>query len=95
MANAESVDLTGKTIASQVQIGRKLGAGGMGAVYLAEQIDMGRQVVIKVMHPELTAGSPTALERFKREARAVATLNHPNIVQVYVFGQTASGQMSF
>src|SRR5690606_28397252 len=65
----------------------------MGAVYLAEQLDMGRQVVIKVMHPELTAGSAQAVERFKREARAVAQLNHPNIVQVYVFGHTDAGQL--
>ncbi len=86
-------DLSGTTIASQFKVTRKLGAGGMGAVYLAEQLDMGRHVVIKVMHPELTAGSSQAVERFKREARAVAQLNHPNIVQVYVFGHTDSGQL--
>jgi serine/threonine protein kinase len=86
-------DLTGKVIASQFRIDKRLGAGGMGQVYLAEQIDMGRDVVVKVMHPELSAGSETAVERFKREARAVAQLNHPNIVQVYVFGQTDDGQL--
>ena len=93
MADQQPGDLTGITIASQFHILRKLGEGGMGSVYLAEQIDMGRRVVVKVMHPELTAGSSTAVERFKREARAVAQLNHPNIVQVYVFGQTETGQL--
>jgi serine/threonine-protein kinase len=83
----------GQVIASQFNILRKLGAGGMGAVYLAEQLGMDRKVVVKVMHPELTAGSSQAVERFRREAKAVAQLNHPNIVQVYVFGQTPGGQM--
>ncbi len=90
---ATSDDLVGQTLASQFRIERKLGQGGMGAVYLAEQADMGRQVVIKVMHPELTRDNPQAIERFKREARAVAALNHPHIVQVYVFGQAEDGRM--
>src|SRR5690349_4757954 len=85
------MDLTGQILSSQFQVIRKLGEGGMGQVYLAHQLDVGRDVVIKVMHPELTAGSPQAVERFKREARAVARLNHPHIVQLYVFGQTEQG----
>ena len=89
----DSMNLSGQIIASQFQVERKLGEGGMGAVYLADQIEMGRKVVIKVLHPELTAGSPKAVERFKREARAVAQINHPNIVQVYVFGQTDDKQL--
>ncbi len=88
-----ATDLVGQTIASQFEVERKLGAGGMGTVYLAEQLGMDRKVVVKVMHPELTAGSAKAVERFKREAKAVARLNHPNIVQIFVFGQAASGQM--
>ncbi|MCC6620144.1 MAG: protein kinase [Deltaproteobacteria bacterium] len=83
----------GQIVASQFKIVKKLGSGGMGAVYLAEQMEMERKVVVKVLHPELTAMNPTAIERFRREARAVAQLNHPNIVQVYVFGQADSGQM--
>ena len=85
--------LIGQLLAGQFRIERQLGAGGMGAVYLAEQAEMGRRVVVKVMHPELTVGSPQAVERFKREARAVAALNHPHIVQVYVFGQADDGRM--
>ncbi len=92
--DAEHADLLlGQTLASQFHIIKRLGAGGMGAVYLAEQTDMGRRVVIKVMHPELTVGNPQAVERFKREARAVAALNHPHIVQVFVFGQADDGRM--
>lgn len=89
-----SVDpLIGQLLAGQFRIERQLGQGGMGAVYLAEQADMGRRVVVKVMHPELTLGNSQAVERFKREARAVAALNHPHIVQVYVFGQAEDGRM--
>ena len=90
-AHGSPRDLIGRTIASQFRIVRKLGAGGMGAVYLAEQIDMDRPVVLKVLHPELSAGSPNAVERFKREGRLVARVNHPHIVQVYVFGQIEDG----
>jgi len=85
--------LLGQILAGQFHVLERLGAGGMGAVYLADQSDMGRRVVIKVMHPELTIGNPQAVERFKREARAVAALNHPHIVQVYVFGQADDGRM--
>lgn len=80
-------DLTGQIIGSQFRVVRPLGRGGMGAVYLAEQLNMERSVVIKVLHPELHAGNPGAVERFRREARAVARLNHPNIVQVHLFGE--------
>ncbi len=62
-----------------------LGEGGMGRVYLAEQASLGRTIALKVVRPELL-GSPKAIERFRREARAVARLSHPNIAQVYAVG---------
>jgi serine/threonine protein kinase len=93
VTGATQTEMIGKIIGSQFRVIRKLGAGGMGSVYLAEQVDMDRQVVVKMMHPELTAGSSEAAERFKREARSVAKLNHPHIVQVYVFGQTDDLQL--
>ncbi len=66
-----------------------IGQGGMGAVYRARQPGLDRLVAIKVLPPETTA-DPGFAERFSREARALARLNHPNIVSVYDFGQ-ASG----
>ena len=90
--NATPQRWEGRVIASQFRMQRKLGAGGMGTVFLAEQLGMDRQVVIKLLHEHVAAGS-TASERFKREARAVARLNHPNIVQVFVFGSTDDNQL--
>ena len=65
---------------------RRLGAGAMGEVYLAEQEKLGRQVALKLIRPELV-GSKTAAARFDREARAVARLRHPNIVRLFEFGE--------
>jgi hypothetical protein len=64
----------------------RIGRGGMGLVFLAEQRSLERKVALKILRPEL-AGSSLAAERFKREARAVAKLRHPGIVAVYGFGE--------
>jgi serine/threonine protein kinase len=65
-----------------------LGAGGMGEVYKAHDTRLKRMVAIKVLRHDLTA-SPLARERFQREARAVAALQHPNICTIYDVGETA------
>jgi serine/threonine-protein kinase len=80
----EGLDLSGRTLAD-FRILRLLGQGGMGQVYLAEQISLKRQVALKILRPEL-ASSPEALQRFEREATSAARANHPNIVQVHAFG---------
>lgn len=69
-----------------LQILQNLGAGGMGTVYKAQDPQLGRFVALKILSKELSS-DPAFVERFKREAQALARLNHPGIVQVYGFGE--------
>ncbi|HET6883957.1 MAG TPA: protein kinase, partial [Pirellulales bacterium] len=70
----------------QLEITELLGQGGMGAVYKARQLTLDRLVAVKILPAEV-AGDPAFAERFTREARALARLNHPNIVGIHDFGQ--------
>ena len=76
------------TQVGRYEIQRRLGRGGMGTVYVAHDPVLGRMVAIKVFAGDLDV--PDARERFSREARAAAALNHPNIVTVYDFGEFAA-----
>ncbi|MBI3880405.1 MAG: serine/threonine protein kinase [Verrucomicrobia bacterium] len=71
----------------QLEILELLGRGGMGVVYKARQKQLDRLIALKIMLPQFSR-DPAFVERFNREARALAKLNHPNIVAVYDFGQT-------
>lgn len=77
--------LTGAVLHGKYRIGRRLGEGGMGAVYRAEHIGIGRDVALKVVRPDLLADA-TAAERFVREARAAGAIQHRHVVNVTDFG---------
>jgi serine/threonine-protein kinase len=78
-------DLTGRVL-GDFQILRRLGQGGMGSVYVAEQVSLKRKVALKILRADLAANS-NALQRFEAEAHAVARATHANIVQVYAIGE--------
>jgi serine/threonine-protein kinase len=80
-------DLVGQVIAERYHIVRLLGEGGMGRVYLAEHVRMGRTCAVKVMNPKLL-NDPDSLSRFSREAANASRITHPNVAAIYDFGES-------
>jgi len=86
-ASEPSDDLVGQVIAERYHIMSKLGEGGMGRVYLAEHVRMGRRCAIKVMHSMLLY-DPDSVSRFNREAANASGISHPNVAAIYDFGES-------
>src|SRR5262245_51905118 len=93
MTNKAPDPYVGRAIlGGQFLIEQKIGSGGMGAVYRAAQPSMNRLVAVKILHPKLTNRKDLA-SRFRREARAMSHLQHPNTVRVYLFGDLEDGSL--
>ena len=84
----------GRDLAGQFRILEKIGSGGMGAVYKAEQPEMRRFVAVKILHPRYLS-RPDLVSRFRREARAMSHLSHPNTARVFLYGQLDDGACYF
>jgi serine/threonine protein kinase/ketosteroid isomerase-like protein len=80
-----------RLIAEKYRLDRLLGRGGMGAVYSGTHVELERPVAVKMLLPD-SVSDPQALERFRREARAAARLNHPNVANTYDYGALADGE---
>jgi len=87
---APANNLVGQVIADRYHVMKKLGEGGMGQVYLAEHVKMGRRSAIKVMNPSMVH-DPDAVARFNREASNASRITHPNVCAIYDFGETPDG----
>src|ERR1700722_2923757 len=83
--------LVGRTLPGGYRVTHIVGVGGMGRVYCAEQVALGRTVAVKVVHPHL-ADDELAAARFLNEARTASRLSHPNSVAIFDFGRTEQGQ---
>ena len=91
----ESADRSGQTfvgrvIDSRYRIRRRIGEGGMGTVYVAEHVDIGKTVAVKILRRQFS-GDRQLVERFRREARAASRVGHPHIIDVTDFGSTEDG----
>ncbi|HJR34298.1 MAG TPA: protein kinase [Gemmatimonadales bacterium] len=90
VAAESSAGLVGQLVGERYQVERRLGQGGMGEVYLARHVLMGRPCALKVMNQALSQ-DPDAVSRFNREATNASRISHPNVCAVYDFGLTPDG----
>jgi serine/threonine-protein kinase len=85
--------MIGREVIGQYRIEKKIGVGGMGAVYLAQQTSVSRPAVIKVLRSQIGGSSEDGTARFAVEAKAASSLNHPNIVTIYNYGEMEDGTL--
>ncbi|MEZ4400273.1 MAG: serine/threonine-protein kinase [Kofleriaceae bacterium] len=90
----DSQPIIGLIIDGRYRVVELVGEGGMGKVYLAEHVDIGKRVALKVLHPSYSR-MPDLVERFRREARAASKIGHPHIVDVTDSGTTGDGSAYF
>jgi len=90
----DSQPIIGHVIDGRYRVVELIGEGGMGKVYLAEHVEIGKRVALKVLHPSYSR-MPDLVERFRREARAASKIGHPHIVDVTDSGTTADGSAYF
>jgi serine/threonine protein kinase len=93
-AAAGTLDIVGQILENRYRVEELIGEGGMGRVYLAEHVDIGKKFAVKVLHP-VYGRMPDLVERFRREARAASKIGHPNIVDVTDSGTTDDGSVYF
>ena len=89
-SQSATADIVGDVIAERYHVLKKLGEGGMGAVYLAEHVKMGRKSAVKIMNPGMV-NDADAIQRFNREATNASKITHPNVAAIYDFGETKEG----
>ena len=91
---APSHDLVGRILGDRYRILSRLGQGGMGSIYLAEHVTLGKRMAVKVLRPEYSRDAEL-LDRFQHEARAASQIGQENIVEVFDFGHTPEGEAYF
>jgi serine/threonine protein kinase len=89
-----SASVVGTVVGGRYYVRRLCGEGGMGRVFEAEHIDIGRRVALKILHPAYSQ-TPDLVERLRREARAASKISHPNVVDVFDSGTTPDGAFFF
>jgi serine/threonine-protein kinase len=86
--------LRGRVVGANFRLDELIGAGGMGSVYRAEQLSLGKAVAVKILHQELMTDE-VVVKRFEREARSASRLEHPNVVQIIDYGQDRENKVLF